>query len=72
LLRGQPCFEALRAVREGRLVLFDGHRFFNRPGPRLAETLEMLAEALHPALFDFGWEGRAFRRLAATVGCGGR
>jgi iron complex transport system substrate-binding protein len=54
-----------RAVREGRVVAFDGQRFFNRPGPRLAETLEMLAEALHPGAFAPRWENDGFRRLAA-------
>jgi iron complex transport system substrate-binding protein len=52
-------------VREGRVLAFDGQRFFNRPGPRLVETLEMLAEALHPGAFSFGWEGDGFLRLPA-------
>lgn len=44
-------------------VAADGNHWFNRPGPRLAESLEILAEALHPARFPFGWEGRAFVRV---------
>lgn len=30
------------------MLLADGHQFFNRPGPRLVESLEILAEMLHP------------------------
>jgi len=37
----------LRAVRNGRVYLTDGNQYFNRPGPRLVESLEILAEVLH-------------------------
>lgn len=50
----------LRAVRTGRVYLTDGNAYFNRPGPRIAESLEILAEILHPGLFAFGHAGRAF------------
>lgn len=43
-----PGWGELRAVRNGRVALADGHRFFNRPGPRLADSTEILAEILHP------------------------
>jgi len=54
----------LRAVREGRGIIADGNQFFNRPGPRLAESLEILAEALHPTIFRFGHEGSGWERWA--------
>ncbi|MGB8702621.1 MAG: BtuF-related (seleno)protein, partial [Thermosynechococcaceae cyanobacterium] len=43
------------------LFLTDGNAYFNRPGPRLVDSLEILAEILHPNLFapkyqSFGWE----------------
>ena len=50
-LSAQPEFRALRCVQEGRVVLLEGHQYFNRPGPRLVESLEILAEALHPDAF---------------------
>lgn len=56
-LTGRPGWSELEAVRRGRVHLADGHRFFNRPGPRLVESLEILAEMLHPEL-DFGHRGR--------------
>jgi iron complex transport system substrate-binding protein len=52
----------LRAVRADRVYLTDGNAYFNRPGPRIAESLEVLAEILHPELFEFGHAGRAFER----------
>jgi len=58
-----PGWNALPAVRAGRVFLAEGNQLFNRPGPRLAETLEALAEMLHPELFRFGLEGSAWSRL---------
>ena len=53
----------LSAVRRGEVYISDGHQFFNRPGPRLVESLEILAEILHPEIFRFGHEGKAWQRL---------
>jgi len=39
---------SIRAVREGRCVVVDGHAYLNRPSHRLAESAELLAGALHP------------------------
>ncbi len=39
-------FAALRAVREGRAYALDGNAYFNRPGPRLVDTAEIVAAAL--------------------------
>ncbi|MBC8050216.1 MAG: cobalamin-binding protein [Chitinophagales bacterium] len=59
-LTGKPGFAELRAVREGRFHVTDGNQYFNRPGPRLVESLEILAEMLHPAEFDFGHRSTAW------------
>ena len=58
-----PVFRGLRCVREGRAHLADGHQFFNRPGPRLVESLEILCEILHPGAFAPGWRGRGWEEL---------
>lgn len=54
---------SLRAVKRGRVFLTDGSQFFNRPGPRLVESAEILAEILHPSLFRSGHEGRGWSRF---------
>ena len=53
----------LRAVRNRRVYVTDGNQYFNRPGPRLVESLEILAEMLHPAVFHFGHEGSGWQHL---------
>ena len=66
LLTGRDGWKDLSAVRAGRVYLAEGNQYFNRPGPRLCETLEILAEALHPDAFHFGHEGRGWKRLGAA------
>ncbi len=56
-------WNGLKAVRAGSVFMADGNQYFNRPGPRIAESLEILAELTHPALFHFGHEGSGWRRL---------
>jgi iron complex transport system substrate-binding protein len=60
-LAARPGWGELRAVREGRVFLTDGNQYCNRPGPRLVESLEILAEILHPSEFaprycGTGWQ----------------
>ena len=62
-LAARPEFRALRCVREGRTHLVDGHQYFNRPGPRLVESAEILAEILHPDAFASTHRGAAWEPL---------
>jgi iron complex transport system substrate-binding protein len=64
LLTRRPGFAALRAARAGRVYVADGNQYFNRPGPRLVESAEILAEILHPERFAFGHEGRGWARVS--------
>jgi len=61
-LTRDPRWSKLRAVRERRVFLADGNQYFNRPGPRIVESLEILSEILHPQAFHFGHEGAGWRR----------
>jgi iron complex transport system substrate-binding protein len=51
LLERHPDFRSLRAVKGGRVFVADGNRFFNRSGPSVFESAEILAEMLHPEVF---------------------
>ena len=62
-LLAQPGWRDLRAVRAGRVALTDGNQYFNRPGPRLVESLEILAEILHPDGVEPRHRGSAWQPL---------
>lgn len=62
-LTAHPLWPGLGAVREGQVYAIDGHHYFNRPGPRLVESAEIVAEILHPDTSDFGHRGKAWVRL---------
>jgi len=64
LLTENPAWANLRAVKQGRVCLIDGHHYFNRPGPRLVESAEIVAEILHPDLFRFGHRGAGWIPIA--------
>ena len=62
-LTDHPFWPSLQAVQNGQVYLTDGNQFFNRPGPRLAESIEILAEIFHPAHFRFGHKGNGWVRM---------
>ena len=53
----------LEAVRSGNIYGVDGSAYFNRPGPRIVDGLEILAEVLHPDLFPRTKPPQAWRRM---------
>jgi iron complex transport system substrate-binding protein len=62
LLTDRPEWPQLKAVQAHRVYVADGNQFFNRPGPRVVESLEIAAEILHPEQFTFGHEGAGWKR----------
>jgi iron complex transport system substrate-binding protein len=50
LLTKRAGWKTLPAVKSGRVFLVDGPAYFNRPGPRLVDGVEILAACLHPSL----------------------
>ncbi|NES97585.1 MAG: cobalamin-binding protein [Desertifilum sp. SIO1I2] len=53
-------WQQLKAVQHRQVYVTDGNAFFNRPGPRLVDSLCILAEMFHPELFAFGYRGMAW------------
>jgi iron complex transport system substrate-binding protein len=49
-LQRRPGFDRLPCSRAGRVTAVDGLAYFSRPGPRLVDSLELLAHLLHPDL----------------------
>ncbi|MCA9407268.1 MAG: cobalamin-binding protein [Candidatus Omnitrophica bacterium] len=47
LLTEQKGWSELKAVKSNRVFITDGNQFFNRPGPRVVESLQILTEILY-------------------------
>ncbi|MDB6019429.1 MAG: transporter, periplasmic solute-binding protein [Pedosphaera sp.] len=62
-LTQRPGWAKLQAVKNRRVYLTDGNQYFNRPGPRIVESLEILAEICHPDRFNFGHKGKGWDKL---------
>jgi len=62
-LTNRPEWQRLSAVRAGQVYLTDGNQYFNRPGPRIVESLEIMAEILHPDVCDYGHRGVGWQPL---------
>jgi iron complex transport system substrate-binding protein len=62
-LERRPEWRKLRAVKSDHVFLTDGNHYFNRPGPRVVESIEILAEILQPKMFRFGHENKGWAWL---------
>ena len=61
-LRKLSEWDNLKAVQNSDVYLTDGNQYFNRPGPRLVESLEILMEILYADKFDFGHKNTGWRK----------
>jgi iron complex transport system substrate-binding protein len=59
--RSSPFFD-LPAVRNGRVYAVDANSYFARPGPRVVEGAELLAQLIHPEGFEFA-DSNAFQLI---------
>jgi iron complex transport system substrate-binding protein len=64
ILLALPGFTELSAVKNNRLYITDGNQYFNRPGPRIVDSIEIIAEIVHPKLFNFGYEGNGWVKFS--------
>ena len=62
-LTQHPQWEQLSAVKQDRVYITDGNAYFNRPGPRLVESLEILTEILNPQVCNYGHHGTDWVKL---------
>ena len=63
ILTQHPSWSNLQAVNNNKVFITDGNSYFNRPGPRLVDSLEILAEILHPNVFNYGYQGVGWQPL---------
>jgi len=59
--------EKLPALGEGRIFAVDANGYFSRPGPRLADGLQLLAHLIHPELCDCELPQNVYEKLGARA-----
>lgn len=59
-----PYFRDLQAVKNNKLFVADGNQYFNRSGPRIVDSVEILAEMINPKQFIFGYEGEGWIKFS--------
>jgi iron complex transport system substrate-binding protein len=64
VLMDLPGFYQLQAVKNNRIYIVDGNQYFNRPGPRIVDSVEILAEIINPKQFIFGYEGEGWIKFS--------
>ena len=67
LLTQYPGYRELTCVRQNRVFVIDGHAYFSRPGPRLVDSLELLAHTLHPEIHPLPPGLAPARRVAVST-----
>jgi iron complex transport system substrate-binding protein len=73
-LQARPGWSDLRAIRAGRAFVADGNLYFNRSGPSLFATIDLLAEMLHPERFGYSRRGIDYENVpsVSAFGAGAR
>lgn len=59
-----PGFTEMKAVKNNRIYIADGNQYFNRPGPRIIDSIEILAEIINPKQFIFGYEDEGWIKFS--------
>jgi len=62
-LLATPEWQALKAVKNGRVYATDANSYFNRPGPRLLDSAEILFEILYPDSGTPTYKDRAWKAV---------
>lgn len=50
-IEGRPGYEDIAAIKNGDVYLLDGN-ILSRPGPRIVEAFEIIAQKIHPEAFE--------------------
>ena len=56
-------WNGIPAVKAGKVFAVNGHAYFSRPGPRLVDGLEILAQIVHPEIFPWNPPSDAVHRM---------
>jgi len=59
-----PNWKNLKAVKTGNVFITDGNQYFNRPGPRILDSIKILIEIVSNQKTDFGYKGKGWEKFS--------
>jgi len=62
-LQNRKGWQELKAVKDNKVFVVDGNQYFNRPGPRLVDSAEILAEIIHSDYFERKFSEDAWKTI---------
>lgn len=66
LITKRQGFINLKAYKKKNIFLIDGNTYLTRPGPRIIDGVEIIAEIVHPALFPRKYAKNAWKKLSVS------
>lgn len=66
-LKNLPGWDSLKAVQHDEVYFLDGNQYFNRPGPRIYDSARIIAEILHPGLFQPLYRGSGWVSIQEAI-----
>lgn len=63
LIINKKGFKSLKAYQNKQIFLVDGNAYLTRPGPRIVDGVEILAEIFHPDIFSRTYLSSSWQRL---------
>ncbi len=59
-----PNWKKLKAVKTGNVFITDGNQYFNRPGPRILDSIKILIEIVSNQKIDFGYKEKGWIKFS--------
>ena len=59
-----PNWKNLKAVKNKNVFITDGNQYFNRPGPRILDSIKILIEIISNQKRDFGFKGKGWEKFS--------
>ena len=63
-MTNMPNWNNLKAVKTGNVFITDGNQYFNRPGPRILESIKILIEIVSNQKIDFGYKEKGWKKFS--------
>ena len=63
-ITNMPNWNNLKAVKTGNVFITDGNQYFNRPGPRILESIKILIEIVSNQKIDFGYKEKGWKKFS--------